>query len=71
MIQTYRLYMSLLNELFIVSEQIQKCTDDRKLPRLVFVQTEIIQEVKMLRSILNQKECELFVNGENQETNFN
>jgi hypothetical protein len=71
MIQTYRKYISALDELFIIAEQIQKCTDDRKLPHLVFLQNEIIIDLKMFRSILNQKESELFVNGENQKTDFN
>jgi hypothetical protein len=71
MIQAYRKYISALDELFVIAEDIQKCTDLRRLPHLVFLRNEMIKELKMLRSNLNQKESELFVNGEDYKVDFN
>jgi hypothetical protein len=71
MIHVYRMYVNTLDELFVIAKEVQKCTDPTRLPHLIHLQTTIIEDLKVFRSILNQKESELFVNGEDYKVNFN
>jgi hypothetical protein len=65
MIETYRSYVLALDELFVIVKEMQTCTDYDDIQCLVGMKNELIKELRKLRSILNQKESELFVNGEN------
>jgi len=70
MLEAYNQYMKMHRELFVLAQELETCTGEFEREMLLYFRKEVIGMLRKARAILNQKECDLLINGENPQINF-